>query len=166
MRLEKVVPASPEFYPYAPSWGRLTEEHAEAFRKDIVNLKALGRGLNPAHREELAWLENYLQFALLLDECGRKIEAAYTLKEGSLAGEITGETLARQAEAARKDLDAAPLEELFKSLRAPSALAGGTWRARRHQPETLAGSAGIAAVPGGNPAAVNRGLPRPSGKCA
>ncbi len=42
----------------------------------IVNLKALGWGPNPAHREELAWLEDYLQFALLLDECGRKIEAA------------------------------------------------------------------------------------------
>jgi hypothetical protein len=114
MRLEKINPASPEFYPYAPSWGRLTEEHAAAFRQDIVNLKALGRGPNPAHREELAWLEDYLQFALLLDECGRKIEAAYTLKERSLAGEITGEALARQAEAARTDLDAAPLEELFK----------------------------------------------------
>ena len=114
MRLEQVVPASPEFYPYAPSWGRLTEKHAAAFRKDIVDLQAVGRGPDPAHREELAWLENYLQFALLLDECGRKIEAAYTLKEGTLAGEITDEAALATGGGSAKDLDAAPLEELFK----------------------------------------------------
>ncbi|MHB8971534.1 MAG: hypothetical protein ACYC3X_04565 [Pirellulaceae bacterium] len=114
LRLEKVVPASPEFYPYSPAWGRLTKEHAEAFRKDIVNLQTLDWGLNPTQRDELAWLENYLRFALLLDECGRQIEAAYTLKEASLAGEIGGEAFTRQAEAALRDLDAAPLEELFK----------------------------------------------------
>jgi hypothetical protein len=70
---------------------------------------------NPRHRANLAWLAANLEFILLLDEVGRKIEPAYDFKNQLLLGQSDSKQLASRIERARIALEAAPIEELFET---------------------------------------------------
>ena len=80
------------------------------------------RSSNPARRPEilrrrtnLYWLAANLRFTLLLDEVGRRIEPAYTLKNRWLTGQVAPDQLAAEKKAALAELKAAPIAELFET---------------------------------------------------
>jgi hypothetical protein len=108
---------SPEYYGYTPSWGRLDSTSRRKFMGLITALEKASRSASDQRiRKNLAWYKANFEFALLLDEVGRKLEPAYALrsiyydnKPGS--SQIGVETALL---AARKSLDEAPLEKLFK----------------------------------------------------
>lgn len=103
--------SSPEFYPYNPKWGRVSPALAGRLRDAIALVERLKqRTASPKHRAHLDWLADNFRFTLLLDEVGRKIEPAYEMKNKSLLGE-NGD-----AAAARRELAAAPLAELFRTF--------------------------------------------------
>ena len=109
--------ASPEFSPYEPGWGRLSALSGARLRGavDIVT-RSQNQAVDPKHRANLAWLAANFRFALLLDEVGRKIEPAYRLQERWLKGEVDQATLGNALKAARKELAAAPMEDLFRTF--------------------------------------------------
>ena len=109
--------SSPEFRPYEPTWGRVSPELAEKLRDAITLLDRLkAKTPSAQHRANLDWLADNFRFTLLLDEVGRKIEPAYTLKEEYLRGELTIAELRQQATTARRELSSAPVEELFRTF--------------------------------------------------
>lgn len=109
--------SSPVFFPYDPSWGRMTVELAAELKKQVALIEDLKkRAAKARHQVNLEWLADNLRFALLLDEVGRKIEPAYRLQEQQLRGELQGAELARQAEAARREFVTAPIKELFRTF--------------------------------------------------
>lgn len=69
-------------------------------------------------KANLSWLSANLQFTLLLDEIGRKIEAAYERKDRRLTGKADPTNLSPDIKRARADLDSAPIQELFKTYTA------------------------------------------------
>jgi hypothetical protein len=103
--------SSPEYYPYDPTWGRISPALAAELRDAIALLDRL-KSKTPAaqHRANLDWLADNFRFTLLLDEVGRKLEPAYALKSKHLLGEIG------DIEAARRDLAAAPIAEVFRTF--------------------------------------------------
>ena len=108
---------SPEYYPYEPTWGRVSPELAEKLRDAITLIDRLEvRTLSAQHRANLDWLADNLRFTLLLDKVGRKIEPAYVLKEKYLRGELTVAELQQQATSARRELASAPVEELLRTF--------------------------------------------------
>ena len=109
---------SPEFYPYTPTWwGRVAPKLATQLHDSITLLDRIkAKTPSAQHRANLDWLADNLRFTLLLDEVGRKLEPAYTLKERHLRGEVSGDELQQQAAAARRELAAAPVEELFRTF--------------------------------------------------
>lgn len=109
--------SSPEYFPYSPAWGRLPPGLEDQLRAAIALIERLATGTgSPVHRQNLGWLADNFRGSLLLDEVGRKIEAAYSLKEQSLRGEMSGAALREQAQAARAQFETAPLEELFRTF--------------------------------------------------
>jgi hypothetical protein len=106
--------SSPEFYPYSPSWGRMPAALAEELRAAIALIERLEpQAGSSEYRRNLAWLADNFRCSLLLDEVGRKMEPAYALKEKHLRGEVAGDELVQRAQAAGRELAAAPLEKLF-----------------------------------------------------
>ena len=107
--------SSPEFYPYDPKWGRLPAGLAEKLRAAIESVSRLKeRTPEAAHRANLDWLADNLRFTLLLDEVGRKLEPAYTLKAKYFSMNGMDNPLpSREVQEARRELAAAPIEELF-----------------------------------------------------
>ena len=61
------------------------------------------------------WLLANLEFTLLLDEVGQRLEPAYRLRERWLRGEIGTVELAHEVAAAREALAQAPIEALFRT---------------------------------------------------
>ena len=109
--------SSPEYFPYEPKWGRVSPALAEKLRDAITLLDRLkAKTPSAQHRANLDWLADNFRFTLLLDEVGRKIEPAYTLKEEYLRGELTIAELRQQATTARRELASAPVEELFRTF--------------------------------------------------
>lgn len=109
--------SSPEYFPYSPAWGRLPPGLEDQLRAAIALIERLETGTGfPVHRQNLGWLADNFRGSLLLDEVGRRIEAAYSLKEQSLRGEMSGAALREQAQAARAQFETAPLEELFHTF--------------------------------------------------
>jgi len=109
--------SSPEYFPYEPKWGRVSPALAEKLRDAITLLDRLkAKTPSAQHRANLDWLADNFRFTLLLDEVGRKIEPAYTLKEEYLRGELTIAELRQQATTARRELSSAPVEELFRTF--------------------------------------------------
>ncbi|MBE7500867.1 MAG: hypothetical protein HS113_11275 [Verrucomicrobiales bacterium] len=109
--------SSPEYFPYSPAWGRLPPGLEDPLRAAIALIERLESGAgSPVHRQNLGWLADNFRGSLLLDEVGRKIEAAYTLKEQYLRGEMFGTALREQAQAARAQFETAPIEELFRTF--------------------------------------------------
>ncbi len=109
-------PDSPEYFPYEPRWGRIDEK----LRTQLIDLlgtieQALAQTGDRRHRANLDWLAANLRFTLLLDEAGRKIEPAYTLKNRWLAGQAASDQLAKDRQAALAELKAAPMARLFET---------------------------------------------------
>ncbi len=108
--------ASPEFYPYDPTWGRMGQPLFTELREAIgLIARAKQRTASPRHQSNLDWLADNLRFALLLDEVGRGIEPAYRLKEAWLRGAISGADLAREAKTVGQTFKTAPIEQLFRT---------------------------------------------------
>jgi hypothetical protein len=109
--------SSPEFYPYSPSWGRMSTALAEQLRAAIALIERCeASATSPEHRRNLAWLADNFRGSLWLDEVGRKLEPAYALKERYLRGAVMADALAPQAQTARRELEAAPVEQLFRTF--------------------------------------------------
>jgi len=107
--------SSPEFYPYSPSWGRMSAALAGELGAAITLIERLEPQAGASeHRRNLAWLADNFRGSLLLDEVGRRMESAYALKEEHLRGEVAADELAQRAQAAGRDLAAAPIEKLFR----------------------------------------------------
>lgn len=114
-RTQLLLASSPEYYPYDPGWGRLTPEK----RRRVQDLQGELRGLReemsqPEHRGNLDALLADLEFVPLLDEVGRQLEPAYRLKDKSLLG-MPAEAFEAERAAAKKSLEAAPVEKLLKT---------------------------------------------------
>ncbi len=112
-------PDSPEYFPYNPHWGRIDDPLRRQLSELIKLISQLRETATVTdHQANLAWLRSRLQFTLLLDEVGRKIEPAYELKNRQLLGEVEQSDLGRQAAQAKADLDAAPVRELLQAYAA------------------------------------------------
>jgi hypothetical protein len=115
-REQSLIVASPVFFPYDPSWGRLKPElrrRLQSHLEEINSLKPLASG--ERHLANLAWLADNFEFTLLLDDVSRTIEPAYLLKERRLRGQVEGAQLVREKAAAQKAFDQAPIEALFRT---------------------------------------------------
>ncbi len=66
-------------------------------------------------RANLDWLAANLEFTLLLDEVGRRIEPAYSLKNRWLTGHVATDKWNAEKQAALTELKAAPIAELIKT---------------------------------------------------
>lgn len=75
-----------------------------------------GKTADATQRANLQWLGDNLRFTLLLDEVGRKMKPCYRLKDRWLQGELDGDKLKDEAQAASKQLASAPVEELFRTF--------------------------------------------------
>ncbi len=105
-------------YPYDPKWGRLPAGLAEKLRAAMESVSRLKeRTPEAAHRANLDWLADNLRFTLLLDDVGRKLEPAYALKAKYFSMDGMDHPLpSREVQEARRQLAAAPLEELFRTF--------------------------------------------------
>lgn len=76
---------SPEYYPYAPYWGRLSND---LIKKTTAVLECAVRpaSLSMQQRKNLQWLREQMRFALYLDEFGRKIEPLYEWRNRFISG--------------------------------------------------------------------------------
>ena len=109
--------ASPEFFPYQPSWGRMPDALAKELSQDVELVERLKhRAPSPAHQSALGWLADNFRFAILLDQVGRKLEPAYRLKEDYLRGRLAETDLAQQKLTGLQQLRSAPIEELFRTF--------------------------------------------------
>jgi hypothetical protein len=109
-------PNSEEYFPYHPRWGRVDTKLRQRL-SDVIELTETLKEQAKAdqHKANLAWLNSNLRFTLLLDEVGRKLEPAYELKNRWLAGKVGRASLAQEMNQAKADLDAAPMEDLFRT---------------------------------------------------
>lgn len=113
------APDSPEYFPYNPHWGRIDDPLRRQLSELIELIAQLREEATEAHHQvNLEWLRSRLQFTLLLDEVGRKIEPAYELKNRWLLGEVEPADLGREAAQAKAGLDAAPVRELLQTYAA------------------------------------------------
>ncbi len=112
-------PASEEYFPYHPRWGRIDAKLRQRL-SDAIELaeKLRADTKSTEHQANLAWLSSHLRFALLLDEVGRRIEPAYELKNRWLAGKLGRGSLAQEIKRAKADLDIAPIQELLETYAA------------------------------------------------
>jgi hypothetical protein len=109
--------ASPEFYPYEPAWGRVPAPLADRLREALAQVERLRDGTRSSpHRSNLAWLADNFRFALTLDAVGRHLEPAHALKARVLRGEVAEPDWPGLAGIARRELESAPMEELFRTF--------------------------------------------------
>ena len=116
-REQAINTASPEFFPYDPSWGRLSpalSNRLSAHLKEVRDLAMSAK--DKGQRSNLGWLADNFEFTLLLDEVSSDLEPAYRLKEKWLTGRIEKGKLEREAAQARDRLRQAPLEALFRTF--------------------------------------------------
>lgn len=105
--------ASPVYFAYTPTWGRLKPEQKEichTFIKTIGN--CLKHEKNVVKKHNLEWLSANFEFTLLLDAVGRSLEPAWQARECVLTGNWT-ENDAADIEKLREKLQEAPLEKMF-----------------------------------------------------
>jgi hypothetical protein len=109
---------SAEYYPYDPGWGRVSPELAEKLTNAVALIQRVedSASATPLQRTNLDWLADNFRFTLLLDEVSRKMESAYVMKYKSLLDRQDADALKTEARAARKQLDAAPMKELFQTF--------------------------------------------------
>jgi len=107
--------SSPEYYPYTPDWGRLDSVNRERIRTLVELIDRTGRNTpDKSSVRNLGWFKANFEFALLLDEVGRKLEPAYALRKRYNETTPDPESLRDPVGQARKSLDEAPLARLFK----------------------------------------------------
>lgn len=110
------APESAEYFPYNPQWGRIDDELRSRLNDLIATIEQLeNKTETPRYRANLAWLAANLNFMLLLDEVGQKIEPAYDLKNRFLLDQIDSGQFVSDEQRARIALEAAPIEKLFKT---------------------------------------------------
>ena len=115
-REQALVVASPVYFPYDPTWGRLGPELRTRLEEHLEEINSLKSSTSDSrHLANLAWLADNFEFTLLLDDVSQAIEPAYQLKERSLRGQLTEAELVREKAAARKVFDDAPIEALFRT---------------------------------------------------
>lgn len=103
--------ASPVYFAYTPSWGRLNQQQTENFMTFLkVTDDCLLNEKEPLKIKNLEWLKSVLEFTLLLDDAGRKMEPAWQIREGALTG--TGVSPA-EVNKAKEKLQEVPLDRLF-----------------------------------------------------
>jgi hypothetical protein len=109
--------SSPEFFPYHPTWGRMSADLATQLQEAISLIDQIrNQTEEPPHRQNLDWLADNFRASLLLDKVGRQIEPAYVLKEQQLLADIPEAELIRRAEDAQRHMASAPIEELFRTF--------------------------------------------------
>lgn len=117
--------SSPEYYPYEPTWGRMSPALAAKLADDMCAIDALAAKAKattgkPGHARNLRWLADNLRFALFLDQVGRKLEPAYRLQERVIRGEFAGKAGEAGLEGTRRlateSLARAPIEDLFRTF--------------------------------------------------
>ena len=125
-------PVSPVYFPYDPSWGRISEKNRDHLNSLIQTIAGLvDKTKNEWQRNNLNWLADKFRFTILLGEVSRNLEPAYKLKERfysssttqqeitkdqnqatSDSSKITGDALQKASDALHK----APLEDLIKTF--------------------------------------------------
>lgn len=116
--LEQVLnePVSPVYFPYDPSWGRLSDKTRERLHVLIETISGVEtKTKNQWQRNNLNWLKDKFLFTVLLDEVSRNIEPAYQLKIQYDSGD-TGKITNEQMKAVTEKFKAAPLEEMLKTF--------------------------------------------------
>lgn len=109
--------SSPEFYPYSPSWGRISPALREQLEKSERTLRSLAeKTAEPASRDNLEWLADKLRFTVLLDEVGRALQPAYELKDRVFQESFSPQQLRDSLPTASASLQAAPMRELFETF--------------------------------------------------
>lgn len=108
--------SSPEYYGYTPDWGRLDSLNRKRLQGLIAQLeKTKSRISDTRFKAKLEWFKADFEFTLLLDEVGRKLEPAYALrKQVYFSGKRDPQQIESAIVAARKSLDDAPIEKLFR----------------------------------------------------
>jgi hypothetical protein len=108
--------SSPEFYPYDPSFGRLSADLRKKFQDARIIIRAaVALADTEDHRANVEWLAANIEFALLLDQVSAGLESAYLLEQRAQLGEVISES---DLAAARRRLQASPIEELFRTYAA------------------------------------------------
>jgi hypothetical protein len=108
--------ASPEFYPYSPSWGMLNDGQRERIRGALATIETVKENTAQAEQKtRLQWLADNLRFFLQLEDVGRKMQPAYDLQSRWFAGQVAEDRLQAEVAAARKMLDEAPVRQLFET---------------------------------------------------
>lgn len=106
--------ASPEYYAYTPSWGRLDSVARGRLQMIIRVLRGVADSTADApHRRMLEWYIADHRFMLLLDEVGRKLEPAYLLRKHLRTADGDRPPAPGSVRRARAELEAAPIRELF-----------------------------------------------------
>ncbi|MBX9812747.1 MAG: hypothetical protein K2Y16_14215 [Burkholderiales bacterium] len=105
---------SPEYLPYDPAWGRLNEAFHERYKERALVVGRLREKAPSAKfRDNLAWLDGVLKGVLLLDEVSAALTPAYHLREQWLLNG-TNALSSMEITKAKKTLESAPVEDLFK----------------------------------------------------
>jgi hypothetical protein len=108
--------ASPEYFPYDSSWGRLEPGLRARLGQAAEQIDRIAaRAAQARHAENLRWLAANLHFTLLLDRVSEALAPADQLKARWLKGEVAADSLEREAAASRRALDSAPVESLFNT---------------------------------------------------
>jgi len=108
--------ASPVYFAYLPSWGRLNpaqREICQTFIRTIEDCRANEK--EAAKIKNLEWLSANFEFTLLFDEVGRNLEPAWKLRDNVLSGTVLSpesEVIAK----AKRMLREAPVEKLFRTF--------------------------------------------------
>ncbi len=103
---------SPEYFRFTPQWGYLNDNNF-IFRKTLAGKieRVCSETTDPLQKSNLIWLKNAVEFELLLHQVNTALALPYRLKKNYIEkGEIPS---ARQLEDAEKQLDSAPVEQLF-----------------------------------------------------
>jgi hypothetical protein len=107
--------SSPEYYAYTPAWGRLDPDNRERLKNLAGLLDQTARRTDERWCVgNLEWFKANIEFALLLDEVGTKLEPAYLLREQFYDVKFDVKRKRESIANARKSLDEAPMERLFK----------------------------------------------------
>jgi hypothetical protein len=107
--------SSPEYYAYTPDWGRLDSTDNGRIR-NLVGLieSARNRTSGKTNVRNLDWFKANLEFALLLDEVGVKLEPAYMLRKRFYDASFNLKAERERIRFARESLNEAPLKRLFE----------------------------------------------------
>ncbi len=106
--------SSPEYASYEPYWGQIDAKLKQKITSFItLIISAENKTSNKLFIQNIQHLRAEMNYTLLLDEVGKKMEKAYNLKQGILMGNIDNQDMKKLIDDAVKDLKAAPVEQLF-----------------------------------------------------